>query len=649
MINIEVVSFNNQPLAQPLSAEFDEMGGNIGRSDNNTLVLPDPERYISRTHATVVYRAGGYVLRDQGTATPVYVNEKPLGNGEEAPIRVGDEIRIGGYVALVTASAQQTPGITGPEKTVIKDAADPLSIFGRAARGSDPFAPFSPAPRKSSAAPGAAKPMDDPFAIPADYDPLTDRSDKRESPVDALGLVPSPESQSIDELFKLGSGANNDPLGLRDPFAAPGSAGSDLSTDPLAVLGFAAKARSDGAHSQRDDTPALHGSLRVPQPRSDASQKVPDAEPPARAELPGRSATVPQAPGPAADTEGAVLSWESGDSSSGAGEIRTMIVRSPGSSVPRGESAAPIAPPFPDVPVLRETSAEASESQRGAALTKESERLQASKKEPSPEPRVPVARQALEVTEEAAKEAKKEAAEAVSPAPSAAASPAAEVRAGGQPATRSAPPDSSEREQLLRAFLEGAGVPELNLPSGLTPEIMAMFGRLLREATQGTLDLLLARALAKREVRAEMTMIVPRENNPLKFSPSVEVALSHLLMPQGRGFMTPLRAMKDAYNDLRSHQMGFLAGMQAALAGVLARFDPAQLEKRLTQKSLVDSFVPQNRRARLWDLFTEIYGDISKEAEDDFHALFGKEFVRAYEAQIAKLEQEDQDGAREQR
>ena len=202
---------------------------------------------------------------------------------------------------------------------------------------------------------------------------------------------------------------------------------------------------------------------------------------------------------------------------------------------------------------------------------------------------------------------------------------------------------SANRDELLRAFLVGAGVPDLVVPGELTPQMMSMFGRLLRESTQGTLDLLLARALTKREVRAEMTMIEVRENNPLKFSPSVEVALAHLLAPQGRGFMNPLEAVKDAYDDLRSHQFGFMAGMRAALAGVLERFNPERLEQRLTQKTMIDSLLPMNRKAKLWGLFSERYDDISKEAEDDFNALFGKEFLRAYEAQIAKLAQDDKD------
>ncbi|MDB5976135.1 MAG: type secretion system-associated domain protein TagH, partial [Nevskia sp.] len=193
--------------------------------------------------------------------------------------------------------------------------------------------------------------------------------------------------------------------------------------------------------------------------------------------------------------------------------------------------------------------------------------------------------------------------------------------------------------ELLRAFLQGAGVPDLAMPAELTPEMMNQFGQLLREAARGTLDLLLSRALVKQEVRADVTIIRPRENNPLKFSPSVEVALAHLLAPRGGGFMAPVPAMKDAFDDLRAHQFGFMAGMRAALEGVLERFDPAQLELRLTEKSVFDSLLPASRKAKLWDRFSELYTEIGKEAGDDFHALFGKAFLRAYEAQLAQLEQ----------
>ncbi|MGZ5205483.1 MAG: FHA domain-containing protein, partial [Caldimonas sp.] len=61
MISISVTSYNGASTA-PLSGHFDETGGNIGRAENNQLVLPDPERTISRVHAQVVFRNGRYAI-----------------------------------------------------------------------------------------------------------------------------------------------------------------------------------------------------------------------------------------------------------------------------------------------------------------------------------------------------------------------------------------------------------------------------------------------------------------------------------------------------------------------------------------------------------------------------------------------------------
>lgn len=174
----------------------------------------------------------------------------------------------------------------------------------------------------------------------------------------------------------------------------------------------------------------------------------------------------------------------------------------------------------------------------------------------------------------------------------------------------------------------------------LTPDFMRLVGQLLHESARGTVDLLVARAALKREVRAEATMIVAKENNPLKFSPTAEVALGHLLGPAVRGFIEPHRAMRDAFDDLRAHQLAFLAGMRAALEGLLQRFDPNALESRLTQKSVLSSLLPAARKAQLWSVFQQEYQQIAGELSDDFHQVFGREFLRAYEAQLDALQSE---------
>ncbi len=169
---------------------------------------------------------------------------------------------------------------------------------------------------------------------------------------------------------------------------------------------------------------------------------------------------------------------------------------------------------------------------------------------------------------------------------------------------------------LLAALLRGAGSRDLAIPGGLTPQFMEELGAVMRETMRGLLDLLAARAQAKREVRADATIIVANDNNPLKFAPSLDAAIHHLLLPRGQGFMAPLRSLTDARMSLRSHQEGFVAGMRAALAAVLARFDPAKLEERLTKSAGGGSLLPMNHKAKLWDLYAQLYGEISRRGRD---------------------------------
>jgi FHA domain-containing protein len=182
----------------------------------------------------------------------------------------------------------------------------------------------------------------------------------------------------------------------------------------------------------------------------------------------------------------------------------------------------------------------------------------------------------------------------------------------------------------------GLGVPALG-PAARTPQQLRVVGELLRALIGGTLELLAARNVAKRELGAGVTQLLTRHNNPLKFSPDVDAALALLLGPPQRGFIAPVLAVQDAFADLRAHQIAVLAGMRAALEAVLARFDPQTLEQRLAPAGLLDQLLPANRKAKLWEQYGVQYADIVGEAEGDFETLFGRAFLQAYEKQIAQL------------
>jgi type VI secretion system protein len=189
----------------------------------------------------------------------------------------------------------------------------------------------------------------------------------------------------------------------------------------------------------------------------------------------------------------------------------------------------------------------------------------------------------------------------------------------------------------LQAFLDGAGVAQLQLANADPEATMRAVGEVFRAMAEGLREVLMSRAAIKGDMRVEQTMIQARNNNALKFSVTADDAVAALLSKDRPGYMPPLLATKEAFNDIKSHELAVMAGVQTALLGLLQRFDPATLEKRLSQ-GLLASVLPGARKARYWDSFREVHGQIAREAEDDFQAVFGRAFAKAYTAQTRKEE-----------
>jgi len=210
-------------------------------------------------------------------------------------------------------------------------------------------------------------------------------------------------------------------------------------------------------------------------------------------------------------------------------------------------------------------------------------------------------------------------------------------------ATRPPPPASDDA--VLAALLRGLGLPNLQLQRPAT-EVAETVGAMLREATAGTIDVLMARALTKKESRIEMTMLSVRANNPLKFFPHADGALTQMLTGAMAGYMPPVEAVAGAFDDLRAHELAVIAGMRAALGAVLHRFDPGQIEARLAVPSVMDKMLSANRKAKLWDRLVEVYGEIVREADDDLQRLYGEKFSQAYEEQVARLRAAKEQGPR---
>ena len=188
--------------------------------------------------------------------------------------------------------------------------------------------------------------------------------------------------------------------------------------------------------------------------------------------------------------------------------------------------------------------------------------------------------------------------------------------------------------QLLAAFLDGAGVPRLDVKATDPEAYFRMVGELFGTMVESVRDVLMSRAATKGEFGVERTMLRSRDNNALKFSVTPADAVAALLQPGRPGYMPPARATKEAFDDIRSHQIAVMAGVQAALFHLLRTFDPAALEARLQKGSRIASLIPGAREARLWEAFRATYKEIARDADADFQQVFGREFSNAYNEQI---------------
>ena len=194
--------------------------------------------------------------------------------------------------------------------------------------------------------------------------------------------------------------------------------------------------------------------------------------------------------------------------------------------------------------------------------------------------------------------------------------------------------ESSGRE--LDAFLDGLGVGrsmEVERPE----ELLHHAGELLRVLAGGLIQTMMGRAQFKSELRLGVTTIRAAENNPFKFSVDTNDILERLLLRPNPGYLPAVTAAREAFDDIQAHEMAMTAGLQAALRALFARFEPAELERRLSRRSGLDQVLPMARKSRYWDLFTETYEQVAADASEDFMQLFDDAFARAYREQIRRL------------
>ncbi|WP_208451470.1 type VI secretion system-associated FHA domain protein TagH [Burkholderia gladioli] len=656
---------------------FDRRDGSIGRADDCDWVLG--AEGVSRLHALIRYLNGLYFVEDRST-NGMLLNGAPLRKGDPAALRDGDRLQIDTFEIAVrlggetgghwqdrqaqtdrapTAPASTSTPRVPPVPAVPAAGADALSSSSSSssAENREPLdlgALLSPRPldaqgdagRPDGLIPGARD-----AAVPgSSLDPLALFDAPSSYYDEAPGAVPADQgwnhTPSPSDRFRPPRVAGARPAGalLPDDWDATGSRFTPPSArqwdDSLLAPASNAAPAIPPAASGEDDSLLAPAPLRAaeaaPAMQSSASHQD-DARPgssPARAA--GAAPVIP----PSASREddsllGSVPARAAGaapvppssaryqnDSSSDAIPVRAAepSPSRPDDSLPRPATVAPAAPQHDDalLDLIPARAADAAPVLRSSPLQHDDSLL------------APIPAHAAEVPPLApANPAARDQA-----APSAARASAADAA----PSTRAPAAAVESAAPVARPVAFGAAEasPRSQAASPAEPasaDLTAMF----EIAVDAMMDVLRARAELKNSFRLPATLIQRSENNPLKFAPTAREAVRRLLAPPDNGFLAGSAALADAADDIRNHQMAMLAGVRSAFESLLAQFDPARIEQESEGGGRRLSL--GGNRPRHWERYKEQFEALTRNPDECFRRLFGDEFARAYEEQLARLKQ----------
>ena len=219
-----------------------------------------------------------------------------------------------------------------------------------------------------------------------------------------------------------------------------------------------------------------------------------------------------------------------------------------------------------------------------------------------------------------------------------------------EPVAESANDESADKnvgvtaEDLFDSFLDGLGISRVELhPAINRPEMMMTAGLVLREFVEGTISMLASRANLKNAFRLDQTTVLPRHNNPMKFSDNTNDLIKQLLVGAEGEYLGARDAVRETNRDLINHQNAFLDAMNSAFIEFADRFEPDELQESFDRTIDSKLFAFMNK-SKYWGLYRDLYPIMTEKGGGRFPQMFGEEFVKAYERQVAEYQRHDREG-----
>ncbi len=615
-LQISIIKHRGNPPSYQEKHLFDQEGGNIGRSKENTWRLADERKFLSRVQASVIFQNEKFYLIDK-SSNGCFINQSntPIGKGSSQELKNNDIIRMGEYelqVNFVESSAvddgDSSYDLFSPNHSTSSPSFPSNSISETAIAADDPFADvFRP---KYENEDNYVKPtVDSSFdsSTPIDLPPLVKNTTTTVNPKTNTAVKVNPMKAASPPPFpsELAQTKDSNPInssfntskkdeGQNDPFA---TSNKDKPTT----------AKEEGGFTQ------IFGGKGI---------------------LKGNSQSSPfeskQSDDIFAINNKKDSFWEE-ESFESSQEIKTDaehhiendIFRKPSLSEEKSSSSKQeeIFPPNVEEKSLQDkntsTPFENKQSDDIFGIDNSNYNNNNNVKTISNDP---PKREEIDRSDN---------------------SPA--IKAPPLPVKEEKIESSAKENLLFEELFKAAGIDTQRFKVEATKEAARLIGQVLQASLQGTMDLLRSRAETKDVFRVgDKTIISIARNNPLKFLPTTEHVITQLILSDDyHQAYTPLaEAIEESFDDLKAHQFALSMSIQEALSSTIKDyFSPKNLQQKL-EKSGSIGVMPWQKKANLWKLFEEAYDGIEEEASEQFQLVLERKIADAYEFHMRQIKQQ---------
>ena len=127
-LSLEVISYKGERSEKPVSQQTDTQDLTLGRREDNNIVLPDSDKFVSGHHATISYQEPDYYITDY-SSNGLYINhsKQPLGKNNTIKLSHGDQLAVGEYLIMVSIPQQNEQQ---PVETNELEYDDPFADLG---------------------------------------------------------------------------------------------------------------------------------------------------------------------------------------------------------------------------------------------------------------------------------------------------------------------------------------------------------------------------------------------------------------------------------------------------------------------------------------------------------------------------------------